>query len=657
MTTKASFEITATDKTAAAFASIEKSLDSMASKAKAVTELVGGYLGFEGLEHIVEVTAENEKAQALLESQLKATGDAVGYTKEQLIEYAEQLQANTTFSHEQVETVESELLAFTHVTGEQFKQTVQAILDFSTVTGRDAAESVRTLGQAINDPAAGMARLRQAGISLDEATKEQIKSLQQHGDLLGAQNLLLQMLEKSYGGAAAAARDTLGGALAGLKNDFNDLLEGDQGGISGVTSAVKNLDTALRDPDVKAGISSIVAGLLDLVGAAAKIGTAFANAGTALGEFFAKAQGYTGNFDDQISDLNGKIEQTKEHLATIRSSEGESEEVKQLMAQLADYQAKLLQVQEQQRKLIPASAQVVPTFHAAPTDMLKDISEMKMEKIDRPVDLVAGNNGELKSAYSQMLEDQKQVQAIWDQNDPSRKLQEEIDKTKALVGTVSNGEIFTAEDAQKHIEDLEAQFGKSTDQMSVFADQAARNIESTLGSNLFQSFDKGLRGMLEGWAKMLVQMLEQAESAQLLNHFFGSSDPNGKGSGSSGLSSLISKGISSFFGTTSTGSGHASGGPVTAGTLYPVSEAGTEMFNDAGGNSFLLPGRDGNIVPNSALITGGSTGGHTINIDARGAGPDETAKIVAMRNDLINTMRGETEHRLQRGGWPTSRRA
>jgi hypothetical protein len=533
------------------------------------------------------------------------------------------------------------------------------VLDFATVTGRDASEAVRTLGQAINNPTSSMGRLTQAGISLDQATKDQIKSLQAHGQLVEAQTLLLNMLEKSYGGAAAAARDTFGGALIGLKNDAADLLEGNGGGLRGMTDAVKQLDDALKSPDVKEGIQSLITGLMSLVTVLTQVTAGFAHIGTNIGEAFARMRGYAGGFDDQIHDLTGHIQQTKDAIANLigGGEPKDSPEITQLQHQLRNYEYQLKNLKLYQDSVTGkspaagASGPALPSLaNLDPLALKADVSIGKMPDIND-----FGVTGQKASPYDQMLADQQKVTEIWKQNDPAKALQEQIDKTRALVGTVANGEMFTADDANKHIEDLKANFQKNTDQMTTFANQAARNIQDAFAKGLFDGFHNGLRGMTEGFTQMLAKMLDQLLAAQLLDHFFGSADASGKGSGEAGLSAVISKGLDSFFGGgKASGGGKAGGGDVMAGNYYQVAENGPELYNDGSGNSFLLPSANGSITPNGALGGGNSTNVH---IDARGAGPDETAKLLAMRAGLENSLRGQVEHRLRRGGWPSGRKS
>jgi SLT domain-containing protein len=60
-------------------------------------------------------------------------------------------------------------------------------------------------------------------------------------------------------------------------------------------------------------------------------------------------------------------------------------------------------------------------------------------------------------------------------------------------------------------------------------------------------------------------------------------------------------------------SGRAQGGPVKAGNIYPVNEAGTEGFQfRSGGKEYLQPMTDGKVVKNSDMKKGG--GGDSFSI-------------------------------------------
>lgn len=133
-------------------------------------------------------------------------------------------------------------------------------------------------------------------------------------------------------------------------------------------------------------------------------------------------------------------------------------------------------------------------------------------------------------------------------------------------------------------------------QLTVFAEEAARQMQQSFAAFLFDPFQDGLRGMLRGFVDMIRQMVAQLLAQQLLLAF---------------LSPF--KGTAGIFGQMYGAlEKKATGGPVSAGRPYIVGERGPELF---------VPGSSGGIVPNHAMM-GGMTVAPVYNIDARGATAD-----------------------------------
>ena len=174
------------------------------------------------LNAFLEATIAAEKEQALLAAAVKATGGAAGFTAAQLNAQASALQSLTGISDESIQQAERAMMAFGNVQGQVFKDGIAAALDLAAATGKDAASAAHTLGMALQNPAEGMDRLKRSGVALSGSTRALILDLEEQGDLLGAQKVLLGAVEQAYGGAARAARNTLGGALANLKNVIED---------------------------------------------------------------------------------------------------------------------------------------------------------------------------------------------------------------------------------------------------------------------------------------------------------------------------------------------------------------------------------------------------------------------------------------------------
>lgn len=174
---------------------------------------------------VLRNTIEAQYAIAQLEARIRSTGGAAGKSSEELQKMAAALQSVSIYSDEAIMSAQAMLLTFKNIRGGEFDRALQVTLDLAAAMGTDATGAALQLGKALEDPTIGLTALRRSGVSFSEAQQEQIKIMVEAGQIMEAQNMILAEMETQFGGAAAAARDTLGGALAGLKNDFGDLLE------------------------------------------------------------------------------------------------------------------------------------------------------------------------------------------------------------------------------------------------------------------------------------------------------------------------------------------------------------------------------------------------------------------------------------------------
>ena len=85
-----------------------------------------------------------------------------------------------------------------------FPDAIEQALNMSTVFGQDLQQSMVQLGTALNDPIQGIGRLRRIGISFTEQQKNQIQTLMEANDVLGAQQVIIAELEREIGGVARA---------------------------------------------------------------------------------------------------------------------------------------------------------------------------------------------------------------------------------------------------------------------------------------------------------------------------------------------------------------------------------------------------------------------------------------------------------------------
>ncbi len=214
-----------------------------------------------------------EAAFAQIEARIKSTGGAAGLTAQQVAEMASALQKATTFSDEAILEMQAVLLTFGHVQGDTFRQATEAALDLSTGLGQDLKSSALQLGKALENPVQGLTALRRIGVQFTDEQENLIKNFVRTGDVASAQQIILQRVEKGFGGAARAARDTLGGALKGLQNAFGDLLEA-KGGLKDAKVAIEDLTRMMQDPNTAAAVDNITTVVIKGLGKIAEFVTA-----------------------------------------------------------------------------------------------------------------------------------------------------------------------------------------------------------------------------------------------------------------------------------------------------------------------------------------------------------------------------------------------
>ena len=200
---------------------------------------------------MVRESIDAQYAMAQLEARVKSTGMAAGFTAPQLAAMAGEMQGLTTYSDEAVMGAQSLLLTFTKIKGDTLPAATQAVANLATAMGTDLKGAALQVGKALQDPAQGLLALRRSGVSFSEAQQTVIKDLFETGQQAEAQRLILKELEVEFGGAAAAARNTLGGALTGLKNSWGDLFEVSRSSSSGIVGFINAISNALPAFDTK----------------------------------------------------------------------------------------------------------------------------------------------------------------------------------------------------------------------------------------------------------------------------------------------------------------------------------------------------------------------------------------------------------------------
>ena len=186
--------------------------------------------------------------------------------------------------------------------------------------------------------------------------------------------------------------------------------------------------------------------------------------------------------------------------------------------------------------------------------------------------------------------------------------------------------------------------GEQYNRMSEFAQQAARNVQDTLGRTLKQTLAGNFDGILESWSNMLLEMAAQAQAAQLNRALLGDSfASDGKLGGLLGAAGKSLGGMfGSMFGPSSAsigtsfadagiggigtgiqsqfGGAFASGGTMPANKWSLVGENGPE---------WARPSTPTTVLPNGVPPGGG--GDTNVDIVVENHGPQQTATAQRQR--------------------------
>ena len=221
--------VKARDDASKKFNKIGKSAGGMSRVLKSAAGAMVAFLGIRqlvrGTKEILAAHAEQMASERKLETALKATGHAAGFTAEQLKEYAAGLQQTTIFGDEAIITGMSLMATFKNIKGDYFKAATILAQDMSYAMGTDLKSSIIQVGKAMNDPIKGVGALSRVGVQFTEQQKEQIKTLVESGQVAKAQKIILRELAGQFGGQSTDAVSTFSGQVKQLGNSWGDAKE------------------------------------------------------------------------------------------------------------------------------------------------------------------------------------------------------------------------------------------------------------------------------------------------------------------------------------------------------------------------------------------------------------------------------------------------
>ena len=178
-----------------------------------------------GLSKSLQIAGDRAADAAALANGLNKIG-AEDAALKSLLASADKLGKMTLFNEEDFTKGFKLLTSFKNISLSSYEEVTTAAADMATVIGGDVNSSLLQLSKALENPAVGLTYLSRSGTTFTDSQKEMIKSLQESGDMLGAQAEIMKVVQEQYGGAAlAAGKSGLAGAFDGLGEVLSDMGE------------------------------------------------------------------------------------------------------------------------------------------------------------------------------------------------------------------------------------------------------------------------------------------------------------------------------------------------------------------------------------------------------------------------------------------------
>lgn len=226
---------------------------------------------------------ESQKIIGQTEAVIKSTGAAANVTAGEINDLAKSISLNTGIHDEAIQTGQNMLLTFTKIRDEAgegndiFTQATKIMVDLSVAMGTDAKTAAVQLGKALNDPTVGMTALSRSGITFSAQQKAMVKDLQESGDMLGAQKIILGELTTQFEGSAEAQATSMDKAKVSISNMSDEIMgvlapaiESMSSGVATAAEGFNSMPSTVKNATVGVAAFALLAPKILSVGRAAK---------------------------------------------------------------------------------------------------------------------------------------------------------------------------------------------------------------------------------------------------------------------------------------------------------------------------------------------------------------------------------------------------
>lgn len=680
------------------------------------SKLIHANVAAQGIHFTLEAALGSSKAANREFKFLAQTADSLGGNLREGARGFALLAASAKASHIPLKTIEAlyvginKEFAILHSTQPQQQRALLALDEIMSMGVAHTRQLMRQIPKAL--PGSGIVpKLEEVlGLSPQEFEKA-LKS-----DQMTADRIIPAIARVLNDVNVNALRDSVHSLNADLNRLHNAIFEteigaGKAGFLSGIEKAIDTLTATIKDPGVQAALGKLATWLGDaaaegvqatativqvadaLAGASNTAGKSASNFEGIRDVIFAIAKGaaFTDYWLHRMAATMAYVAAQYSNSGRNMPSKANDYNVYGYATSVSEGSASINQAYQQDlasfEKRFQAQMKRLDTAYRTPTT---HVAGLKLPKIKLPSVPQLGAQGKAAADAADRAKAYKQ-EHDWVMNliDPLYRLRREQERLDMdhEQGIISDRQ-YTAglKKIGAEMDRVRETTGKAADATNQFAVQAAHNIQDILGNTILNVFEgKGniFSNFADQFAQMIKKLIAQILALHAASALFGPAFASGKSNSIGGLLGAL---LPSIFGGGGAGAGGGSGGGSSvastaafhvgflrsggivggaaahAGMVPALAWAGAPQFA-AGG----FPGLAPDAVPiiahkgeevlsrgdaRNALNGGLRQAGMTVYINAQGAGPDETAKVVGFGAQLRRMWRADYKHHQRFGDFP-----
>jgi len=272
--------VEAVDKASSALGGIGSALSTLGGIAAGVA--LGGVAAF-GAAMVKGVGDAREAAQIYAQTQavITSTGGAAGVSAQHVAEYASSLSAaagKSLFGDDQIQQSTNMLLTFTNIKGEVLDLATAMTVDMGQALHKTPEDMSIMIGKLLNSSDA-MSAAQRMGVSFTDQQLKLGKAMFESGNIAGYQKLVLDELNKEFGGSAEAAAKADGG-WAQFKDRMGEAAETAGGALLPVLNRLFNFLNSTIAPTIEraaAAFANIIPVLAEVASQAYQWGVGLAH--------------------------------------------------------------------------------------------------------------------------------------------------------------------------------------------------------------------------------------------------------------------------------------------------------------------------------------------------------------------------------------------